>query len=335
MPNIEIFGLNNKPTPVSTDEIEAQETGGGVSVKMSLGAVISSLVAGVYQPISSVLTNTTASFTTALKTKLDGIEALADVTDTDNVTAAGALMDSEVDADIKTLALPANTTISAFGATLVDDADAATARTTLDVDAAGTDNSTDVTVTGEDFLSLTGQAITANPIDLDNLSATGTPSSSTYLRGDNTWAAVTAGTGDVTAAANLGDNLLIRGDGATKGVQNSSITIDDNDGVLGAGTVVENVAGATKTDFDLTDAGRTFIATGTTATWTIPANSSVAYPIGTVINIINSGSGLLTIAVTATDTLVSAGSLTGISVGAMATLVKSTSTEWHLAGGLE
>jgi hypothetical protein len=40
-------------------------------------------------------------------------------------------MDSEVDADIKTLSLPANTTISAFGATLVDDADAAAARTTL------------------------------------------------------------------------------------------------------------------------------------------------------------------------------------------------------------
>ena len=40
-------------------------------------------------------------------------------------------MDSEVDADLKTLSLPANTTISAFGATLVDDADQATARTTL------------------------------------------------------------------------------------------------------------------------------------------------------------------------------------------------------------
>ena len=64
-------------------------------------------------------------------TKLDDIEALADVTDTANVTAAGALMDSEVDADIKTLSLPANTTISAYGKTLVDDADAATARTTL------------------------------------------------------------------------------------------------------------------------------------------------------------------------------------------------------------
>ena len=71
-------------------------------------------------------------------TKLDGIEASADVTDTANVTAAGALMDSEVDADIKTLALPASTTISTFGASLVDDADAATARTTLGLGTAAT-----------------------------------------------------------------------------------------------------------------------------------------------------------------------------------------------------
>ena len=38
------------------------------------------------------------NFTTVLKGKLDGIEALADVTDTANVTAAGALMDSELTA---------------------------------------------------------------------------------------------------------------------------------------------------------------------------------------------------------------------------------------------
>ena len=38
----------------------------------------------------------TNAFTDAEKTKLSGIEALADVTDTANVTAAGALMDSEV-----------------------------------------------------------------------------------------------------------------------------------------------------------------------------------------------------------------------------------------------
>ena len=65
------------------------------------------------------------------KSKLAAIEASADVTDATNVAAAGALMDSEVDADIKTLSLPASTTISTFGASVVDDADAATARTTL------------------------------------------------------------------------------------------------------------------------------------------------------------------------------------------------------------
>lgn len=57
--------------------------------------------------------------------------------------------------------------ISAFGATLVDDADAATARTTLGVDAAGTDNSTDVTLAGTpDYITIVGQTITRNQIDL-------------------------------------------------------------------------------------------------------------------------------------------------------------------------
>ena len=70
-------------------------------------------------------------FTDADYAKLDDIETSADVTDTANVTAAGALMDSEVDADIKTLVLPASTTISSYGKTLTDDASADEARTTL------------------------------------------------------------------------------------------------------------------------------------------------------------------------------------------------------------
>jgi len=48
------------------------------------------------QGYSAVLAATTASFTTAEETKLTGVEASADVTDTANVTAAGALMDSEL-----------------------------------------------------------------------------------------------------------------------------------------------------------------------------------------------------------------------------------------------
>ena len=95
---------------------------------------------------------------------------------TNNYWIAGAkgsenevLTTGNVDADIKTLSLPASTTISAFGATLVDDADAAAARTTLGVDAAGTDNSTDVTLTGTpDYITISGQEITVGTVDISD-----------------------------------------------------------------------------------------------------------------------------------------------------------------------
>jgi hypothetical protein len=125
-------GVDTSGTPVANDfarftDADTIEGRSYAEVRSDLGLEIGTDV----QAYSAVLAGTTASFTTALESKLNGIEAGADVTDTTNVTAAGALMDSEVDADIKTLSLPANTTISAFGATLVDDADASAARTTL------------------------------------------------------------------------------------------------------------------------------------------------------------------------------------------------------------
>ena len=133
------------------------------AARTNLGLVIGTDV----QAYSAVLAATTASFLTADETKLDGIESGADVTDTANVTSAGALMDSEVDADIKTLALPANVTISAFGQSLVDDDLPATARATLGVDPAGTDNSTDVTLGGTpDYITLAGQVLVRNAVDL-------------------------------------------------------------------------------------------------------------------------------------------------------------------------
>jgi hypothetical protein len=59
--------------------------------RTDLGLVIGTDV----QAYSSVLAGTTASFTTDDETKLDGIEALADVTDATNVDAAGAVMNSD------------------------------------------------------------------------------------------------------------------------------------------------------------------------------------------------------------------------------------------------
>jgi hypothetical protein len=69
-------------------------------------------------------------------------------------------------------------------------------------------------------------------------------------------------------------------------------------------------------------------------TWTIPANASVAFPIGTVIAIVNeNAAGAITLAITS-DTLrwlSSTGSRT-IAANGTATLLKVTSTLWRLTG---
>lgn len=69
-------------------------------------------------------------------------------------------------------------------------------------------------------------------------------------------------------------------------------------------------------------------------TFTIPANSSVAYPVGTAITFINE-INTVTIAIT-TDTLVLAGTgSTGsrtLAANGMATAIKVTSTRWYISG---
>jgi hypothetical protein len=74
----------------------------------------------------------------------------------------------------------------------------------------------------------------------------------------------------------------------------------------------------------------------TARTWTIPANSSVAYPIGTAITFVNDGgANACTISITS-DTLVllpdgSTGSRTLARYG-VATAIKVTSTRWVISG---
>jgi len=73
--------------------------------------------------------------TDAQETKLDSVESSADVTDTANVTSAGALMDSEL-ADlsgVKTITMPDSTVISDFAKTFLDDTSAAAVKTTLGI----------------------------------------------------------------------------------------------------------------------------------------------------------------------------------------------------------
>ena len=87
----------------------------------------------------------------------------------------------------------------------------------------------------------------------------------------------------------------------------------------------------------LADAGRHIYhpAADTTArVWTIPANASVAFPIGTAVTFINDG-GTITLSITS-DTLALAGDgATGsrtLAQYGMATAVKVTSTRWIVSG---
>ena len=153
---------------------------------------------------------------------------------------------TDADVDLATFSLPANTTISAFGATLVDDVDAATARTTLGVDVSGTDNSVNVTIAaGLDYISLSGQELTLNQVDLStditgnmpvgHLNAGTNASSATFWRGDGTWA-TPAGSGDVSKVGTPVDNQIgvWTGDGTIEGDAGFTFDTTDNSFVIGA-----------------------------------------------------------------------------------------------------
>ena len=159
-------------TEVNTN---APITGGATS-----GAVTLSL--------SASSASAAGSMSSAHYSKLEGIEASADVTDTANVTSAGALMDSEVDADIKTLSLPASTTISTYGKSLVDDADASAARTTLGLGTAAT--------TAASAYATAAQGAKAD-------SAQQPPSEGAFVNGDKTKLDTIEASADVTDTANV------------------------------------------------------------------------------------------------------------------------------------
>jgi hypothetical protein len=102
--------------------------------------------------------------------------------------------------------------------------------------------------------------------------------------------------------------------------------------------LLQNIQSAAYT-LVLSDAGKHILhpsADTTARVFTIPANSSVPYPIGTVITFVNqSGAGVLTISIT-TDTMRLASSgTTGnrtLTQNGIATAIKLTATEWLISG---
>ena len=116
----------------------------------------------------------------------------------------------------------------------------------------------------------------------------------------------------------------------------SSCTADGTNGV-GYINIPQNSQSAAYT-LVLADAGKHIFHPSTDAnarTYTIPANSSVAYPIGTAITFINMTSQVVTIAITTDTMYLSSAGTTGsrsLAQYGSATAIKMTSTTWLISG---
>ena len=116
----------------------------------------------------------------------------------------------------------------------------------------------------------------------------------------------------------------------------SSCTVDGTNEV-GFKNIPQNSQSAAYT-LVLDDAGKHIFHPSTDAnarTFTIPANSSVAYPIGTAITFINMTSQVVTIAITTDTMYLSSAGTTGsrsLAQYGSATAIKMTSTTWLISG---
>ena len=135
--------------------------------------------------------------------------------------------------------------------------------------------------------------------------------------------------GAATTALNIGaSGAPITGFAATATTSSTAASL----GYLG----LPQSATATTASLAIGDAGKHIYVTTASQTITIPANASVAYPIGTTITFIAGPSATtVSIAIT-TDTLrLAGGALTGtrtLAANGMATAVKVAATTWYING---
>lgn len=119
---------------------------------------------------------------------------------------------------------------------------------------------------------------------------------------------------------------------------NRTLTLPDENATLGYLNIPQNSQSAAYT-LVAADAGKHILhpsADTTARTFTIPANSSVPYAVGTAITFINqNGAGVVTIAITSDTMRLAGAGTTGsrtLAANGVATAIKITSTEWIISG---
>ena len=204
--------------------------------------------------------------------------------------------------------------------------------------ASGNINSSGI-VTATSFVgNVTGTATTTTNIPnlTGAITSVGTATTLGSFSSSNLATALTDETGTGVAVFATSPTLVTPVLGTPSSGTLSGCTVDGTDAV-GFRNVPQNSQSADYT-LVLADNGKHIfhpVGDNNARTFTIPANSSVAYPIGTTLTFINMAAAAVTIAIT-TDTLTlssagTAGSRTLAQYGS-ATCIKITSTSWLISG---
>lgn len=224
--------LNNKPTTLA---------GYGITDALSL----TSLSVGAEDPASGdgaiAYDNTTGVFTYTppdTSTFLTSV-AFGDLTTTPTTLAGYGITDAV-----------ASSSISTFGASLVDDADASAARTTLGLGSAATSDTGDFATSAQGALADT--ALQANAaISVGNITTTG------YLRGPATFTIDPAAHGDNTGKVVIAGDLQV--DGTQTTINSTTLDIDDLNITLASGAAGSSAANGAGITVDGASATITYV----------------------------------------------------------------------------
>jgi len=254
--------LNNKPTTLAGYGITDALTLSGISVGAEDPASGDGAIA--YDNTTGVLTYTppdTSTFLTSV--------AYSDLTSTPTTLAGYGITDAV-----------ASSSISTFGASLVDDADATAARTTLGLGSAATTDSTDYATSAQGGVADTAlQPNTA--VSLGNITTTG------YLRGPATFTIDPAVHGDNTGTVVIAGNLQV--DGTQTTINSTTLDVDDLNITLASGAAGSSAANGAGITVDGASATITYVHS--TTSWDLNKPVNVTGNFNADGDLFNFGSG--------------------------------------------